>query len=186
MQQNILWKGKAYNSLENCVLTTMKDGIDVSSVIIGFYNEIIYRVEYFIKTNKNWETVFFEVKSNLNGLIQSFTYRREDNDNTPVADKNVIPFHGCCDVDISLTPLTNTLPINRLHLHQDEKKRIDVLYVDILNQEIKPVQQNYTRLSKFTYRYENVPNNFEAIITVDEQGLVINYPDLFERTGMYH
>ena len=181
MQKNILWKGTAYHSLEKCVLETTKDGTEVSSVIIGFYNEVIYQVEYFIKANKNWETVFLEVKSNLNGLIQSFSFRREDNDNVFAADKNVLPFGGCSNIDISLTPFTNTLSINRLLLHQDEKQIIDVLYIDILNQQIKPVQQNYTRLSKFKYKYENVPNNFEAVITVDEYGLVVNYTELFER-----
>ena len=33
------------------------------------------------------------------------------------------------------------------------------------------------------YKFENVPNDFEAIITVDEWGLVVNYPELFVRTG---
>lgn len=181
MRKNILWKGKAYNSLESCFLTTTKDGTEISSVIIGCYNEIIYEVEYFIKTNKNWETVFFEIKSNLNGVTQSFTFKKEDNSDTLVIDKKMAPFDGYSDVDISLTPLTNTLPINRLLIKQKEMQKIDVLYIDILNHQIRPVQQNYTRLSKYKYKFEHVPNDFQALITVDEYGLVVDYPELFER-----
>jgi hypothetical protein len=67
---------------------------------------------------------------------------------------------------------------------ENEKRLVNVLYVDVFKQEIKPVQQHYTRLSKDEYKYENVPNDFEAVITVDHSGLVVSYPGLFVRTAM--
>ena len=184
MQKNILWKGKAYHSLENCVVITTKDGTEVSSVIIGLYNNIIYKVEYFIKTNKNWETVLFKVKTNLNGITQFFSSKITDSDEA-LEEGNLAPFRTWKDIDISLTPFTNTLAINRLHLQQNEKRNIDVLYIDILNQQTLLATQSYTKLSKFEYKYEDALYDFEAIITVDEHGLVINYPELFERTAMH-
>jgi len=57
-------------------------------------------------------------------------------------------FNGCIDIDISLTHFTKSLAINRLNLSENEKQKINVLYVDLLNQQIKRVQQNYTRLFK--------------------------------------
>jgi hypothetical protein len=81
-----------------------------------------------------------------------------------------------------LTPFTNTLPINRLKLSEKEGEQIMVLYVDVLGRKIMPVRQKYTRLSQNSYKYENVPNDFEAVIAVDELGLVVDYPGLFKRT----
>ena len=92
-------------------------------------------------------------------------------------------FKGCIDIDISLTPLTNSLPINRLQLKQNEAQEIKVIYFDLLAQQIKPATQKYTRLKDLSYRYENVPNDFEAVIQVDASGFVADYPTLFMRTA---
>jgi hypothetical protein len=81
------------------------------------------------------------------------------------------------------TPFTNTLPVKRLKLKQDQSQEIQVIYCDLLNGQISPVRQKYTCLSKTRYQYENVPNDFEATIEVDEAGLVVDYPFLFYRTA---
>ena len=65
MQTNILWTGIAYHSLEHCVLTRSDESIDVSSVIVGAHDDKIYRVDYSIKTNRNWECIFFELTTQL-------------------------------------------------------------------------------------------------------------------------
>jgi uncharacterized protein len=93
------------------------------------------------------------------------------------------PFKGCLDVDIPLTPFTNSLPINRLQLALGEARQIRVIYLDLLERRIVPVNQKYIRLSRTEYHYENVPNDFEARIKVDDAGLVVDYPGLFVRTA---
>lgn len=78
--------------------------------------------------------------------------------------KRVEQFEGCIDIVISLTPLTNTLPINRLNLIQNEVQIIQVIYIDVLAQQMSPLRQQYIRLSNTLYNYQNIPNNFEANI----------------------
>ncbi len=184
MHKNILWKGQAYKSLENCHLLTGKNGTEINAVIIGLYHNIIFKVEYFIKTNKQWETIFFEIKSNLNSRVQLLSYKSDGKGNWITNGKHCEQFNGCIDIDISVTPLTNSLPVNRLHLLKNESKKINVFYIDIFKQQLSAVQQYYTRLSEFKYKYENVPNDFEAVITVDELGLLTNYPKLFKRMAI--
>ncbi len=185
MQANILWTGLAYYSLENCVFTRTDTGTEVNSVIIGMYKHKIYKAEYSIITNANWETISFELKTQLS---DKRNVSRFSNDGKGNWSKNGIPVNelkGCIDIDISLTPFTNTLPINRIRLAILESRQIDVLYLDVLNQQVRSATQKYTRVSQTEYKYENVPNDFEAIITVDELGLVVNYPELFIRTAMH-
>ena len=93
-------------------------------------------------------------------------------------------FSGCIDVDIPLTPFTNSLPIRRLKLKEKESKEIRVIYCEILENRVKPVRQKYTCISASEYKYENVPNDFEATIRVDGSGFVIDYPQLFERSAI--
>jgi hypothetical protein len=89
------------------------------------------------------------------------------------------------DIDLSLTPFTNTLPINRLQLKLNQQQTIEVLYFDMLKKEIRPVKQLYTRTANDQYLYENYDSSFKAEIKIDEQGLVVDYPKLFEMTKKY-
>jgi hypothetical protein len=184
MQVNILWSGREYYSLENCLVSTTEVGLQIRSVIIGMYNDSIYKVEYVIRTTRKWETVSIELRSwNAN----KFRELKFENNGTGLWQndgKELTAFKGCIDIDISVTPFTNTLPINRLQLQKNESQEIKVIHFDVFSDEIRSVTQRYTRLSERKYRFENVPNDFEADIEVDERGLVIDYPQLFVRSAL--
>jgi len=184
MQTSLLWTGSAYHSLENCVLTTTGSGAEASSIILGYYAQKIYRVDYRIKTNTRWETVFCEISSQLNSQTQLIRLESDGKGNWLQDGKQAHQFDGCIDVDIALTPFTNTLPIRRLKLASNEEQNIRVIYLDLLEGQIRPVQQRYVRLSETRYHYENIPNDFEANIQVDESGFVVDYPPLFVRTAV--
>jgi uncharacterized protein len=183
MQTNILWTGREYYSLENCLINTTGQGSEISSVIVGKYEGKIYRVDYAIRTNQDWETVFVEISGRCNDSTEHLIFEGDGKGNWSKNGKPATKFMGCLDVDIPLTPFTNSLPINRLKLRNNEEREMKVIYVDLLERQIKMVQQKYTRLSDKEYHYENVPNDFEAKITVDELGFVIDYPSLFVRTA---
>jgi hypothetical protein len=182
MQTNILWTGREYYSLENCLLTRTDLASKANSVIIGMHHDNLYRVEYLIKTNENWETTFLELKTQVSDKLETLRYESDGKGNWTNNRKTIYEFSGCIDIDISLTPFTNTLPVNRLKLAINESQEISVLYLDILEQQVKRIRQKYTRLSETEYKFQNVTNDFEAIITIDELGLVVDYPELFERT----
>ena len=183
-QKNILWTGVFYHSMENCVVLTTRTGAEIRSCIIGTLGETIYKVDYLITVNQNWETTYVEMKSQLTGTVQSVILQQAIAGIWTVDGHPSDKFHECIDIDISLTPFTNSLPINRLKMNVQEEREINVLYIDVLGREVKQVQQKYTRLSELEYKFENIPNDFEAIIQVDRSGLVVSYPGLFERTAM--
>ena len=183
MQINILWTGREYYSLENCLVKTRANGSEITSTIIGYYYKKIYRVDYHIITNHNWETIFVGINSRHGDQLQSIKFESDGRGNWLNNGEPMNKFNGCIDVDIPLTPFTNTLPINRLKLVKNKPQEIQVMHLDLLSQNIRPVRQKYTKLSDTEYHYENVPNDFEATIEVDENGLVVDYPLLFVRTA---
>jgi hypothetical protein len=180
MQTNILWSGIEYYSLENCIIDST-NGVLVNSTIIGFYNEKIYQVRYIIKLNELWETYYCLVKSQFDNEIKSFEFIKDQN-RWSLNGEYFDSFDGCTDVDISLTPFTNSLPINRLKLNPGQEEEVDVIYIDLLEDNIKHVKQKYRRFSSELYKYENIPNDFKAEIKVDKSGFVIDYPQLFTQT----
>lgn len=183
MQTNLLWTGREYYSLENCLVEITTSGALITSTIIGTYGDKIYKVEYRIKTNENWETIFFEINSRHSNQTQLSRFEGDGKGNWIANSKKANQFQGCIDVDISLTPFTNTLPIRRLKLNQNQAQEIQVIYCDLLGKQTKSAHQRYTCLSKTQYYFENVHNDFEATIDVDESGFVVDYPLLFVRTA---
>ncbi|GAB3337042.1 putative glycolipid-binding domain-containing protein [Larkinella ripae] len=184
MQQNLLWTGREYDSLENCLVELGETGAEITSTIIGRYGEKIYQVDYRIRTNQQWETLALELKSRHSNQTQVIQLESDGTGNWWLNGEKADEFAGCIDVDIPLTPFTNTLPIRRLNLRPGQTQEIRVLYCDLLEWQLKPVRQLYTCLSETEYQYENVPNDFEATIQVDEFKLVVDYPQLFVRTAV--
>jgi uncharacterized protein len=182
MQTNILWTGREYYSLENCLIDAGENGAEIISTIIGSYEYKLYKVEYRIRTNEHWQTVLLEINSRHSNQIQQLKFEGDGKGSWMQDGKKAEQFNGCIDVDIALTPFTNTLPIRRLKLNQGQSQNIQVIYCDLLEQVIKPVHQKYTCLSATGFHYQNIPNDFEANIRVDESGFVVDYPSLFVRT----
>jgi hypothetical protein len=183
MQTNFLWAGVEYCSLENCLVDTSAAGAEINSTIIGTFDNKIYKTEYCIKTNPGWATFFVEISSRHSNDLKIVRLEGDGEGSWTRGGKIAKQFKGCIDVDISLASFTNSLPINRLNLTENQCKEIQVIYIDVITQQIRPVRQRYTRLSDTFYHYQNVPNDFEAIIEVDEFGFVVDYPPLFRRTA---
>ncbi|MCG2615302.1 putative glycolipid-binding domain-containing protein [Terrimonas sp. NA20] len=184
MQTNIVWAGLEYHSIENCLINGGKGETAIVSTIIGLYEGKIYKIDYAITVNNKWETKEVSIKARHSDQEQQILLTRNKEDDWIMNNEKAYTFTGCIDVDIALTPFTNTLPINRLNMREGEDRIISVIYFDLLNWDVKPVKQLYRKISENIYHYENIPNNFNADITVDKQGLVIEYPGLFNRTAI--
>ena len=90
-------------------------------------------------------------------------------------------YTGAIDVDLAMTPFTNTLPIRRLGLAVGAAADIIVVYVTFPDLAVSAGPQRYTRLAERTYRFESLGGGFVRDIEVDEHGLVVTYPGLFRR-----
>ncbi|CAH0276419.1 hypothetical protein SRABI27_03645 [Pedobacter sp. Bi27] len=178
MERKITWEGLEYRSLENCTLTETDNGISVTSVITGQVNNQAIKILYKILTDTLWATYFVEINVILGGYKKTILLEKKG---AFWLVNNTIDhrFDDCVDIDISLTPLTNTLPIRRLVFNGQSSNRIEVIYIDIIADMIMPVRQYYTKISDSVYLYENEKSTFKAELKTDSYGLVIEYPKLF-------
>ena len=90
---------------------------------------------------------------------------------------------GVVDVDIAMTPLTNTLPIRRLRTAVGKSVDLDMAYVTVPTLAVTRDPQRYTRLEERLWRYESRDSDFTRDIAVDEDGVVVDYPGLFSRVA---
>lgn len=95
-------------------------------------------------------------------------------------------FDGAVDVDLQFSPLFNALPIRRLGLHRDAgMHRLPVVFVTLPRLEVALVYQQYrstdtlgdTNSAVVEFRQDD----YSGQITVDGDGMVLDYPGLAAR-----
>jgi hypothetical protein len=90
--------------------------------------------------------------------------------------------YGAFDVDLTGSPLTNTLPVRRLGLLKSQAgvaHRVSVAWVLLPSLEVIRVDQIYTALDG--HRVRCAGETFNADLTLDDEGFVVDYPGLAER-----
>jgi len=98
------------------------------------------------------------------------------------AGRSLPDLDGAFDVDLPITPFTNTLPIRRLGLTAGQSADLKVVYVLLPAFEITTDPQRYVCLETGRrFRYESLDSDFVRELEVDADGLVIDYPGLFKR-----
>jgi hypothetical protein len=177
-----MWQPWTGPGLESLKLVEDADGVRVDSVAIGMDDGRPFAIRYAIRCDAAWhvrdvEIASLEGRSTTLALASNGIGRWTDGsgDHVPALD-------GCLDVDLSATPFTNTLPIRRLALAPGWAAEITVVYVDVPALRIGVSRQRYRCLTwgpaGGVYRYENAAGDFAADITVDADGLVVEYPQI--------
>ncbi len=92
-------------------------------------------------------------------------------------------FSGALDVDLASSPLFNALPVRRLGLHRDASEHdLPVVLVSLPGLEVGCVRQTYRTVAVGETTVVCFASaSFEAELTVDADGLVLEYPGLAQR-----
>jgi uncharacterized protein len=170
------------NSLEYAVARPLAAGLELAGTIVAIHNEAPLEVRYRIECDADWRTRMLSIEQRL-GLQESSLFLAADTSGS-WNDQRRSPIDslaGCVDVDLELTPITNSLPVNRLNLAVGQVEEIAVAWVRFPSLEIVRARQSYERLSDRTYRYRSLGSGFTADIDVDEIGLTVRYEGIWER-----
>jgi len=179
----IPWDGPG---LEHLRLRVGESRIEADGVVIGEESGVAFRVRYVIRCDPGWRTR--EVIIDPLDRRGSLHLRSDGNGSwSDASGQSILEQKGCVDVDLSATPFTNTLPIRRLDLREEESSEIVVVYVDVPDMRLGTSRQRYTCLERNAegglYRYEDegLFRGFTADLPVDADGLVLDYPGIFRR-----
>jgi hypothetical protein len=75
------------------------------------------------------------------------------------------------------------LPVRRLGLAIGESSEVRAAWLTFPEFVLEPLVQRYTRIGPLVWRYESHHGAFVRELTVDDHGLVVEYPGLWEREG---
>jgi len=179
-EKNMVWKSTYVNTTEFTTLNSDKE-IKVLGNITGEAFGKLLNVKYNLEINQLWEIQRFKIDLQSDASFSIELHKNKDNQWVDEKGTKQTQFDGCSDIDISLTPFTNTLPINRLNLKVGEAKEISVIYIDLPTNQCKPSRQRYTNLGNGMYKYESLQSGFTSNLEVDKDGLVLNYPGIWHR-----
>ncbi|MFF0825440.1 putative glycolipid-binding domain-containing protein [Brevibacillus sp. NPDC003359] len=183
LPMNVIWKPTTGVGYEHLRIREGLNRIHVNSMVIGkLDDETISRIQYEIVLDSNWVTR--EVSMGVMGEEGALHFSSDGRGNwTNESGESIPELFGCIDIDISCTPFTNTLPIRRVSYAPWEPQSIQVAYFSAHELTYRQVQQQYTLLESkadsSVYQYQ--AGTFVENITVDANGLVVIYPDLFIR-----
>lgn len=181
-QKVIRWQGLGGGEREHLVLTTHESGIIAESVYVSGGGSEAFGVWYQLHLSPSWEVR--EFRARCMGEQRELVLRRNGSEWTDAHGQVLSELSGTTDLDLSISPFTNSLPINRLQLSKSESADIRVAYVSFPQLEVFADIQRYTcREPKKQYLFDSVDTDFKAEIEVDEHGLVVHYPGLFIRIG---
>ena len=192
MERHCMWLPWAGPGLEHLYLLQQQDGIIADGLILGVQEQRPFRARYEIHCTPQWELRAVHV-SLLSDLLPSLHLFTDGMGNwTKETGETLSSLQGCSDVDISVTPFTNTLPIRRLALQPGSSATLSMVYIAVPQMLIEVSQQRYTCLeatpSGGLYRFESLEDgisSFTADLPVDGDQLVLDYPGLFRRAGKW-
>ncbi len=91
----------------------------------------------------------------------------------------------CVDCDVGRSPLTNTLPVLRLGLLDGGQAELAMAWVSVPDLGVLRSEQRYEFVSadqgEVTIRYMGRHRSYVAELTFDQDGIVLDYPELARR-----
>jgi uncharacterized protein len=165
---------------ELCTLTLRDNGYSMVGTVLGADAGAPLRVEYQVLVDRAGLTTAAHVRELRGFTTRTLAIERSAKGAWTVDGAAARALKGCTDIDLGISPSTNTLPIRRLNLAVGAAQTIQAAWVRFPELVVVKTPQTYSRLDEFTYRYAS--GTFEAELTVDDDGLVTTYAE-WRRTG---
>ncbi len=136
-------------------------------------------MSYSIKVDRQFRTKRVIVRKMQSGKEKRLEMKKTTSGWT-VNNRKRKDLRDCVDVDLSASPVTNTLPIRRRRMKIGEKVEFTMAWVKLPSLIVRPIRQSYKRLGRRTYRYRS-SSGFTARLEVDNFGLVIRYGNIWKQ-----
>jgi hypothetical protein len=182
--REIMWARVKDNlSFELARLTKSEARVEISGTVLVAQENLPLRVDYRIECDRSWQTRRVQIDQSWRGVRRVMEFHHDGHGHWLSQGKDDNVLVGCTDVDLGVTPSTNALPINRLGLRLGRKEEIRAAWVQFPELKVVPTRQSYRRVSENQYEYSNPDSGFTALLTVDPDGLPVDYSGIWRRVA---
>ncbi len=160
---------------ERCLLQQTASGWRLWGQVVASYETRPIEVSYDIDLDPGWLTRAVVVEADRLADPRRLELVRESDGRWKVDGSPRPDLEDCTDIDLSVSPSTNTLPIRRLHLEVGQVASVQVAWVRFPGLQVDPAWQRYQRIAASEWRFS--ADGFAAELVVDEDGMVVTYGD---------
>jgi hypothetical protein len=180
LQRTLLWNALYTPGAEYFNLWREDDGWRLEGDVLLSLNGYPAKVHYQVGCNRQWETRTVDIQMQSGATTRTLQLAVDERRRWRIGEDELRRVRGCFDVDLSITPSTNTLPIRRLKLPIGESTEVTAAWVRFPELTIEPLVQKYIHFAENRYWYQSDISEHIWDLEVDELGLVRRYPDLWE------
>ena len=188
-----VWLKDERAGCEFAEVTFEPDRLTARGVAIGSA-PIPYRLDYALETGAGFSTTLLDVSSRGAGWGRRLVLQgdgegswtldagAQGTSDLPTPGGDPAALAGALDCDLGFSPVTNLMPILRHGLLSGVGKvELTAAWVSVPELVTQPDGQRYTSLGSNRIRYDALDGTFSATITVDGDGLVVDYPGIAHR-----
>ncbi|MFL6222578.1 MAG: putative glycolipid-binding domain-containing protein [Actinomycetes bacterium] len=173
----VLWQDVETGALDRCRLEAGPSGLRLSGVVLTPAHGTPLDVRYLVEADRGGLTRRVELELD-GGAIRRVLLADGAGHWAWEGGPELAEVAGSLDVDLTVTPATNTLPIRRLAaLQVGRAADLPMAWVQFPALEVLPSAQRYERLAADRWRFAT--GDFQAELLVDPDGLVLDYGGLF-------
>jgi len=184
VDRRVAWLGEEWPGSEHLSVRSLDGSIVAGGIVVAVVEGRPLRLTYSLRCDAGWRLRSVDVEIHEDRqvhLVSDGEGRWSTASGDPIDELT-----GCIDVDIRATPFTNTLPIRRLALQPGESRDLRMAFIDVPGLDLSAVDQRYTCLEASlhggVYRFES--GGFSADLSVDRDGLVVDYPGGWRRAEL--
>lgn len=144
-----------------------------------------WTAEYQITVDDRWRTREAALKVRSSGGDATVALSADGRGNWIVDGEPAPALVGCIDVDLESSVCTNTFPVHRLDLPEGRSVHAPAMYVRVPDLTVQRLDQTYLRVpgeDGTMFDYSAPEFDFEARLTYDTSGLIVDYPGIATRS----
>lgn len=173
--KKVVWHGGELSLMELCSLWAADASHLLRGCVVGALNGVGFVVQYEVRCDSSWHARRTWIDVSSPPERRQLTLSVDQAGRWTADDEAMDELEGLIDIDLGVTPSTNTLPIRRLDLDIGESADVTAVWVRLPNLHVSRLAQRYRRISTDEYEYSSRGGEFEARLHVDEHGLVTRY-----------
>jgi uncharacterized protein len=180
MERLLIWRGLDAWRAESTHVRIEGDRLTAHGTQVGADP---YRLDYTLRTGPEFVTERLELSLLHSGGLRRLLLVRDPAGSWTADDRPLPELDGALDCDLGLCPLTNTMPVLRAGLLAPGAEPHDFVmaWVAVPDLAVQRAEQRYEPIDGHHVRY--VDPSFEAVLELDDDGLVLHYPELAERVS---
>ena len=181
--RSVVWRSLAAYGSDYCSLWQMgRSWLLQGTAIVVLKDGRPMLADYEIECDRLWHTRRVAATCLTGSTTRSIDLTVEASSLWRSSGEELPTLGQCSDIDLAVTPATNTLPIRRLNLEIGQSREVAAAWLKFPDLTLEVLPQRYTRLDPQRYRYQS-GTGFSAELLVDDLGLVTTYPDGWERAA---